>query len=85
MEDMPEKKAFDLALSTNLKARDVALAAASANRILINFLIKAGISRDEIEDAFRAKAQELIVEQSEDNAANLLRMMSGIAQPKQGE
>ncbi len=47
---MPEK-AFDLALSTNLKARDVALAAASANRILIDFLIKVGVNRDEIEDA----------------------------------
>ena len=84
MEDMPEKKAFDLALR-NLNAHEVALAAASANRILINFLIKVGISRDEIEDAFRAKAQELIVERFEDNPANLLRMMAGVARPKQGE
>ena len=79
---MPEK-AFDLALSTNLKARDVALAAASANRILIDFLIKVGVNRDEIEDAFRAKAGELIGPQLEADAANLLRMMAGVSRPRQ--
>ena len=82
MADMPET-AFDRALLSKLKARDVALAAASANRILIDFLIKAGISRAEIEDAFRAKAQELIVEKFENNPANLLRMMAGVAGPRQ--
>ncbi len=85
MVDMPETAFdFDLALPY-LKARDVALAAASANRIVIEFLIKAGVNRDEIEDAFRTKAQELIVQRFEDNAANLLRMMAGVARPKQGE
>ena len=80
---MPQT-AFDLAL-TNLKTRDVAIAAASANRILIEFLIKAGISRDEIEDAFRAKAGELIGQRFEDNAANLLRMMAGVSRPRQSD
>ena len=80
---MPET-AFDTAFP-NLKARDVALAAASANRILIEFLVKAGINRDKIEEAFSAKAGELIGEQFEDNAANLLRMMGGVARPQQDE
>ncbi len=70
---------------TDLKARDVALAAASAGRIFVNLLVRAGVSRDEIETKFRAKADELISEQYEDNAANLLRMMGGVARPKQGE
>ena len=72
---MPET-IFDYAFP-NLRTREVALAAASANRILIDFLVKAGIDRDEIKDVFSAKAGELIGEQFEDNAANLLRMMSG--------
>ena len=80
---MPET-AFDAAF-TNLRARDVALAAASANRILIDFLVKAGIDRDEIKDAFSAKAGELIVEQFEDNAANLLRMMSETVRHERSE
>ena len=80
---MPETT-FDLALPS-LKARDVALAAASANRILIEFLIKAGINRAEIEDAFRAKAGELIGRQNEDNAANLLRIMAGVSSPRQSD
>ena len=75
---MPET-AFDHALP-GLKTRDVALAAASANRILIEFIVEAGISREKIEDVFRAKASELIGERFEDNAANLLRMMSGTAE-----
>jgi len=74
--------AFDTALP-NLKARDVALAVASANRILIDFLVSAGVSRDEIETAFRNKASELIGEQYENNAANLLRAMAGVARPRQ--
>ena len=82
MADMPEEKAFDRAF-TNLKARDVAIAAASANRILIKFLIKAGVNRNEIEDEFRAKVGELIGQQLEDNAANLLRMMAGVSRPRQ--
>ena len=56
-----------------------------ANRILIEFLIQAGISRDEIEAAFRAKAGELIGLQYEDNAANLLRMMAGVASSKRAD
>ncbi len=82
MADMPEKKPFDRALP-NLTAYEIALAAASIYRILINFLIKVGVDRDEIEEAFRDKAQELIVEQSEDNAANLLRMITGVSRPRQ--
>ncbi len=82
MADMPETKAFDRALP-NLTAYEIALAAASIYRILINFLIKVGVDRDEIEEAFRDKAQELIVEQSEDNAANLLRMITGVSRPRQ--
>ncbi len=70
---------------TDLKPRDVALAAASAGRIFVEVLVKAGVSRDEIEAQFRAKADELITEQLEDNAANLLRMMGGVARPKQAE
>ncbi len=84
MADTPETKAFDVGLP-NLTARDVALAAASANRILIEFLIKVGVDRDEIEGVFRAKAQELIVEQYEDNAANLLRVMAGVSRPRQSD
>ncbi len=70
---------------TDLKARDVALAVASAGRIFVDLLVTAGVSRDEIEAQFRAKAGELIGQQYEDNAANLLRMMGGVARPKQGE
>ena len=80
---MPET-IFDYAFP-NLRAREVALAAASANRILIEFLVKAGVDRDEIREAFSAKAGELIVEQFEDNAANLLRIMSGTVRQEQGE
>ncbi len=75
---------FD-AVFTNLRARDVALAVASAGRIFVNLLVRAGVSRDEIEAQFRAKGNELIGQQYEDNAANLLRMMGGVARPKQGE
>ncbi len=82
MAGMPEKKPFDRALP-NLTAYEIALAAASIYRILINFLIKAGISRAEIEDAFRDKAGELIGRQYESNAANLLRMMAGVSRPRQ--
>ncbi len=63
----------------DMTPRDVALASASAVRILIEFLVLAGVSRQQIEDAFKAKAGELIGRQYEDNAANLLRMMAGIA------
>ena len=69
----------------DLKTRDVALAAASACRIFAELFIMVGISRDEIETIFRIKAGELIGAQYEDNAANLLRMMGGVAQPKLGE
>ena len=75
---------FD-AVFTNLKARDVALAVASAGRIFVDLLVMAGVDRDEIEARFRAKGNELIGQQYEDNAANLLRMMGGVARPKQGE
>ncbi len=75
---------FDRAF-TNLKARDVALATASAGRIFVELLITVGFSRDEIEAKFRAKADELIGRQLENNAASLLRMMGGVARPKQGE
>ncbi len=70
---------------TDLKARDVALAVASAGRIFVELLVTAGVNRDEIEAMFRAKAGELIGRQYEDNAANLLRIMGGVARPKQGE
>lgn len=73
---------FD-AVFTNLKARDVALAVASAGRIFVDLLVTAGMSRNEIETKFRAKANELIGQQYEDNAANLLRMMGGVARPLQ--
>ena len=75
---------FD-AVFTNLKARDVALAVASSGRIFVELLVTAGVNRDEIEAQFRAKAGELIGEQYEDNAANLLRMMGGVARPLQDE
>ena len=75
---------FDRAF-TNLKARDVALAVASAGRIVVELLVTAGVGRDEIEAKFRAKADGLITVQNEDNAANLLRMMGGVARPQQGE
>ncbi len=75
---------FD-AVFTNLRARDVALAVASAGRIFVELLVTAGVSRDKIEAQFRAKGNELIGQQYEDNAANLLRMMGGVARPKQGE
>ena len=75
---------FDRAF-TDLKARDVALAVASAGRIVVELLVTAGVDRDEIETQFRAKAGELIGRQLENNAASLLRMMGGVAQPKQGE
>ncbi len=74
---------FDNALP-DLKARDVALATASASRIFIELLVSSGISRDQIEGAFRAKAGELIGQQYEDNAANLLRMMGGVVKPRSG-
>ena len=70
---------------TDLKTRDVALAVASAGRIFVDLLVTAGVNRDEIEARFRAKGNELIGQQYEDNAANLLRMMGGVARPKQGE
>ena len=75
---------FD-AVFTNLKARDVALAVASAGRIFVDLLVTAGMSRNGIEMKFRAKANELIGQQYEDNAANLLRMMGGVARPLQDE
>ena len=81
MADVPEQTAFDLALH-DLKALDVALAAASANRILMDFLVKVGVNRDEMENVFRDKAGELIARQYEDNAANLLRMMANVSSPR---
>ncbi len=75
---------FDRAF-TDLKVRDVALAVASAGRIFVELLVTAGVNRDEIEALFRAKAGELIGRQYEENAANLLRMMGGVARRKQGE
>lgn len=75
---------FDNVFFEPLAPRDVALATASASRIFIELLVEAGVSRDKIEDAFRAKAGELIGRQYEDKAANLLRMMGGVARPKQG-
>ncbi len=78
---MPETD-FDRAFD-GLKARDVALASASAIRILIEFMVESGISRDKIEASFRAKAGELIGQQYEDNAANLLRMMAGAVKPRE--
>ncbi len=72
MTDDP-KDIFDL-----MRPRDIALASASASRILIEFLVKAGINREEIENMFRAEADELIGRQFEDNSANLLRLMGGV-------
>ena len=74
---------FDRAF-TDLKTRDVALAVASAGRIFVELLVADGIMRDLIEARFRAKAGELTV-QHEDNAANLLRMIGGVARPQQDE
>ena len=70
---------------TDLEARDVALAVASAGRIFVELLVADGIMRDLIEARFRAKAGELITVQHEDNAANLLRMIGGVARPQQDE
>ena len=75
---------FDRAF-TDLKTRDVALAVASAGRIFVELLVADGIMRDLIEARFRAKAGELITVQHEDNAANLLRMIGGVARPQQDE
>lgn len=61
-----------------MTAPDVALAVASAGRIFVEFLVGAGIKREDIEKAFSTKAAELIGVQYEDNAANLLRMMGGV-------
>ncbi len=74
---------FDRAF-TDLKTRDVALAVASAGRIFVELLVADGIMRDLIEARFRANAGELTV-QHEDNAANLLRMIGGVARPQQDE
>lgn len=76
--------AFDYAFD-DLKARDVALASASAIRILIEVMVENGMDRAIIEKAFRAKAGELIGVQLEENAANLLRMMGGVVQRKSDE
>ncbi len=78
MTDDP-KDAFDL-----MRPREIALAVACANRIMMEFLVKAGVNREELESAFRAKAGELIGRRYEDNAANLLRMMGGVVKPKRG-
>lgn len=78
MTDDP-KDAFDL-----MRPREFAIAVASANRIMMEFLVKAGVDREELESSFRAKAGELIDRRYEDNAANLLRMMAGVVQPKRG-
>ncbi len=74
---------FDRAF-TDLKTRDIALAVASAGRIFVELLVADGIMRDLIEARFRAKAGELTV-QHEGNAANVLRMIGGVARPQQDE
>lgn len=52
---------FDL-----MRPREIALAVACANRIMMEFLVKAGVNREELESAFRAKAGELIGRRYED-------------------
>ncbi len=64
-----------------MQPRDIAIAVAASNRIIIELLVSAGVNRKTIENAYRAKAGDLIGNKFEDNAANLLRMMSGTVRP----
>lgn len=61
-----------------MTARDVAMAAAAANRIMMENLFAAGVlDRATVEKAFHGKAQELLTKQFEDRAGQLLMMMGG--------
>lgn len=69
-------QAFD-----DMQPRDIAIAVAASNRIIIELLVSTGIKREKIESVYREKAGDLIGNKFEDNAANLLRMMSGTVRP----
>ena len=67
-----------------MTARDVALASASANRILIELLVMSGVDRAKISDAFARNAKELLLEQHEEGAAHMMRMMAGLVTRRGG-
>ena len=62
--------------------RDVALAVAASNQIMIEHLFPPGPKREAVERDFRAKSQELLTQQFEERAAQLLMVMCGVVQPK---
>lgn len=66
----------------DMKPRDIAMATAAAIRILVEYLPSDAAARQKIDEAFRTKAGQLIGQLYEDNAANLLRLMGGVVQPK---
>ena len=71
------------AVFDRFKPRDVAKAVAASNRILIEMLIAVGADKTAIERAYRHKAQELITQQYDDGAGQLLMLLGGVARPPQ--
>jgi hypothetical protein len=66
-------------------SRDIAIAVASSNRIMMDIIIGAGVDGSLIEKSYRAKAQQLLTEQFEEGAGELLMLMSGTVKRSQAE
>lgn len=60
-----------------LTVEQLAIATASAMQVLAELLIAQGVSPRAIEDQAEAKAQDLMLNQGQSNAANMLRVMLG--------
>lgn len=60
-----------------LTVEQLAIATASAMQVLAELLIAQGVSPRAIEDQAEAKAQDLMLNQAQSNAANMLRVMLG--------
>lgn len=70
-----------------MKPRDVALAVAASNRIIIDALVEAQIlDAESLKKTFVTKAQQMIGRDHEDQAGQLLMMLSGtVPKKKAGE
>ena len=70
---------FDL-----VKPRDIAVAVAASNRIILEHLYRLGANREDVERDYKAKIAELLVDSLYAEPANLLRMMSDTIPPISG-
>jgi hypothetical protein len=68
------------AIFDKFKLRDVAKAVAASNRILIEMLVAIGADPDTIKRAYKKKSQEMITQQFDDGAGQLLMLLGGVVQ-----